>query len=102
MAVKIIKFGGSSFRRPECYRSVSKHIANSLAHGFDQVVVVVSAMYGETENLKKLALSVSERCDGAAMDTVLTTGEIVSVGLLEAALERYSVTVSSLFGYSLG
>lgn len=102
MTVKIMKFGGSSFRRADCYRSVSAHIANRLAKDADQLVIVVSAMYGVTESLKTLALSVNERCGNAALDTVLTTGEIVSVGLLEAALERYSVPVSSLCGYSLG
>ncbi|WP_409410894.1 uridylate kinase [Bradyrhizobium sp. sBnM-33] len=97
-----MKFGGSSFRAANDYRSVSAHIMNRLATDADKVVVVVSAMYGVTESLKALALSVNDRCQSAALDTVLTTGEIVSVGLLEAALERYSVPVSSLFGYSLG
>ncbi|UPJ47814.1 uridylate kinase [Bradyrhizobium sp. 200] len=102
MTVTIMKFGGSSFRRADCYRSVSAHIMDRLATDADQVVVVVSAMYGVTESLKALALAVNDRCDSAALDTVLTTGEMVSVGLLEAALERYSVPVSTLFGYSLG
>lgn len=102
MTVKIMKFGGSSFRRADCYLSVSGHIANRLAADADQVVVVVSAMYGVTESLRALALSVNEGCNGAALDAVLTTGEIASVGLLEAALERYSLQASSLFGYSFG
>lgn len=102
MTVKIMKFGGSSFCRADCYRFVSDHIVHRLATDADQAVIVVSAMYGVTDSLKALAFSVNERCDGAALDTVLTTGEIVSVGLLEAALKRYSVPVSSLFGYTLG
>ncbi|MET4754681.1 uridylate kinase [Bradyrhizobium sp. RT11b] len=102
MTVKIMKFGGSSFRDADCYRSVAAHIASRLANDSDQAVVIVSAMYGVTESLKRLALSVNEQCDGAASAAVLTTGEIVSVGLLETALERHSVPVSSLFGYSLG
>ncbi|QQO13854.1 uridylate kinase [Bradyrhizobium diazoefficiens] len=102
MTVKIMKFGGSSFREAHHYRSVSAHIMDRLVTDADQIVVVVSAMYGATDSLKELALSVNERCEGAALGTVLTTGEIVSVGLLEAALKRYSVPVSSLFGYSLG
>lgn len=102
MTVKIMKFGGSSFRDANCYRSVSAHIARSLANDADQAVVIVSAMYGVTDSLKRLAFSVNEQCDGAALDAVLTTGEMVSAGLLETALERHSVPVSSLFGYSLG
>lgn len=102
MKIKIMKFGGSSFREAHCYQSVSAHIMERLATDADKVVVVVSAMYGVTESLNALALSVNERCGGTALGTVLTTGEIVSVGLLEAALERYSVSISSLFGYSFG
>ncbi|WOH75681.1 uridylate kinase [Bradyrhizobium sp. NDS-1] len=102
MTVKVVKFGGSSFRRADCYRSVSTHIANRLATDADRVVVVVSAMYGVTESLKALAFSVNDLCNSRALDTVLTTGEIASVGLLEAALERHSIPASSLFGYSSG
>ncbi|PVE20450.1 uridylate kinase [Microvirga sp. KLBC 81] len=102
MIVRILKFGGSSFRNGDDYNFIASHIVKRLSTDADRVVVIVSAMYGVTDSLRQLALSVSERCGRAALDAVLTSGEVVSVGLLEAALEQHSVAVSALFGYSLG
>ncbi|WP_128929880.1 uridylate kinase [Bradyrhizobium guangxiense] len=102
MSIKVMKFGGSSFRDAEAYRAVSRHIVDRLANDARQVVVVVSAMHGQTDVLKSLALSVNEICSTVALDTVLTAGEMISAGLLEAALQRHSVPTSSLFGYSIG
>ncbi|MGY3146505.1 aspartate kinase [Bradyrhizobium sp. USDA 3397] len=102
ISIKVMKFGGSSFRNAESYHAVSKHMLDRLANDAHQVVVVVSAMQGHTEALKSLALAVNETCKTAALHTVLTAGEMISVGLLEAALQRHSVSTSSLFGYSIG
>ncbi|WP_052363156.1 amino acid kinase family protein [Bradyrhizobium sp. DOA9] len=102
MTIKVMKFGGSSFTDAGSYHIVARHILDRLAKDAEQVIVVVSAMQGHTEALKSLVLSVNETCSTDASHAVLTAGEMISVGLLEAALQRHSVPVASLFGYSVG
>jgi aspartate kinase len=98
----VLKFGGSSFLRPDDYRRVAAHIASRAGAGARKVVVVVSAMSGTTGNLKAIMLDVNERASAASLDAALATGEMLSACLLEAAISRLGIAVTSLNGYSLG
>lgn len=98
----VLKFGGSSFLRPEDYRRVAGHIGDRLAAGESKIVAVVSAMSGMTGNLKAVMLDVNKQASPSNLDAALATGEMLSACLLEAAISRLGISVSSLNGYSLG
>lgn len=98
----VLKFGGSSFLTPEDYSRVAGHIAVRLEAGATKAVVVVSAMSGTTGNLKAIMLAVNEHASAASLDAALATGEMLSACLLEAAVSRLGIAVTSLNGYGLG
>ncbi|ESZ65975.1 uridylate kinase [Mesorhizobium sp. L103C119B0] len=102
MNATVLKFGGSSFMHPEDYRRVAGHIADRLAAGENKIVAVVSAMSGTTGNLKAIMLDVNKQASPSNLDAALATGEMLSACLLEAAISRLGVPVTSLNGYSLG
>ncbi|WP_028055383.1 amino acid kinase family protein [Sinorhizobium medicae] len=98
----ILKFGGSNFLDLEGYGRVARHIEQRLATGENKIVVVVSAMKGETDSLKAQILEVNKEASPSNLDAALATGEMKSVCLLEAAISRLGISVTSLIGYSLG
>lgn len=102
MMVTILKFGGSNFLDLEGYGRVARHIEQRLAAGENKIVVVVSAMKGETDSLKAQILEVNKEASPSNLDAALATGEMKSVCLLEAAVSRLGISVTSLNGYSLG
>ena len=81
-----------------------EHVAGKVA-GFvrdgHQVVVVVSAMSGETDRLIKLANSINPKGNRREMDHILSTGEQVSTGLLALALEKLGVPARSFTGWQV-
>ena len=85
MALIVQKYGGTSVANPERIRNVAKRVARFKAMGH-QVVVVVSAMSGETNRLIGLAKQLMEHPDPRELDMIAATGEQVSVGLLAMAL----------------
>ena len=85
MALFVQKFGGTSVGTVGRIREVAKRVAASVAGG-DQVVVVVSAMSGETNRLEKLGFHVAPRPTPREMDVLLAAGEQVSVALVAMAL----------------
>lgn len=85
MALIVQKFGGSSVSNINRIQNVARIVSNARQKGH-AVVVVVSAMYGETDRLIKLAHSVSET-NLREYDVLVSTGEQMSAALLSMALE---------------
>jgi aspartate kinase len=95
------KFGGTSVADPERIREVADHVARTKRRG-DDVVVVVSAMGKETDNLIALANAVSTTQPGREMDMLLTIGERKSMALLCMALADLGVEAVSFTGSQVG
>jgi aspartate kinase len=101
MATIVMKFGGTSVGSVERIKAVARRVAKAQAKG-DRVVVVVSAMGGETDRLLKLAHEVSARPDLREMDVVLSSGERVSIALLAMAMQDLGCPAQSLTGRQVG
>jgi aspartate kinase len=97
MTLIVQKYGGTSMGSVERIEHVAAKVAATRAQGH-QVVVVVSAMSGETDRLIKLAKSVNPRGNAREFDQVAATGEQVTVGLLALALEKRGVKARSYTG----
>jgi aspartate kinase len=80
------KYGGTSVADPERIRAVARRCLQARAEGHD-LVVVVSAMSGETNRLLKLVQSVNQRPSEREQDVVVATGEQVTIGLLSLAIQ---------------
>lgn len=94
------KYGGTSVGSPELIRKVAARIACLRARGVD-VAVVVSAMGDHTDRLVDLAREVSAQPDPRELDSLLSTGEQVSVSLLAMALRDVGVPARSLLGFQV-
>jgi aspartate kinase len=97
MALIVQKYGGTSMGSPERIGAVADRVGRARAEGH-QVVVVVSAMSGETDRLIKLAKSISARPPAREMDVLLATGEQASIALLAMALAGRGVPARSFTG----
>jgi aspartate kinase len=95
------KFGGTSVANPERIRNVAARVATYRAQG-SQVVVVVSAMSGVTDNLIKLAKELTPLPNEREMDVLLATGEQTTIALTAIALESLDVPAISLTGAQAG
>ena len=85
MALIVQKYGGTSVGSIERIKNVAQRVARFKAQGH-QVVVVVSAMTGETNRLINLAKEIQSHPDPREMDVLLSTGEQVTIALLSMAL----------------
>ncbi|MCU0309854.1 MAG: aspartate kinase [Acidimicrobiales bacterium] len=101
MALLVQKFGGTSVGDPERMRAVADHVARTVRKG-DQVVVVVSAMGKETDELLRLAREVSDTRPGREMDMLVTAGERKAMALLCMALADRGVVAESFTGSQAG
>jgi aspartate kinase len=101
VALVVQKFGGTSVGDPDRIRAVADHVARTRRQG-DEVVVVVSAMGKETDDLLHLANQVSRTQPGREMDMLITAGERKSVALLCMALADLGVGASSFTGSQAG
>ncbi|MCK5860150.1 aspartate kinase [Abyssibacter sp.] len=97
MTLLVQKFGGSSVATVERIRHVASKVAASRAAGH-KVVVVVSAMAGETDRLIGLAKEASTQPAAREMDVLLSTGEQVTIALLAMILEQMDVPARSYTG----
>jgi aspartate kinase len=95
------KFGGTSVADSDRIRNVADYVARSRRRG-DQVVVVVSAMGKETDDLLHLAAQVSVTRPGREMDMLITAGERKSMALLCMALHDLGVGADSFTGSQAG
>ena len=104
MALIVHKYGGTSMGSPERIRNVAKRVAKWARAGH-QMVVVPSAMSGETNRLLGLAREVSPAVQTAAvtreLDMIACTGEQVSVGLLSLALQAEGMDAVSYSGWQV-
>jgi aspartate kinase len=100
MSLIVQKYGGTSMGSVERIEHVAGKVAASREQGH-QVVVVVSAMSGETDRLLKLARSIDPRGSAREMDQIAATGEQVTIGLLALALEKRGVKARSYAGHQV-
>ena len=97
MALIVQKYGGTSVGTPERIKAVADRVKRFVDRG-DQVVVVVSAMSGETNRLVALSQAVSSNPHPREMDVLLSTGEQVTIALLTLALQEQSLDARSYLG----
>jgi aspartate kinase len=95
------KFGGTSVGSPERIREVADSVARCRRRG-DEVVLVVSAMGKETDELLRLAREVSETRPGREMDMLITAGERKAIALVCMALADLGVEAESYTGSQAG
>ncbi len=100
MALIVQKFGGTSVGSIERIRNVARRVAKWKAAGHD-LVVVPSAMAGETNRLIGLAESLDPHPDARELDVVAATGEQVTIGLLAMALIGLGVKARSYAGWQV-
>src|SRR3989440_4785995 len=95
------KYGGTSVGNTDRIRNVAARVAKYHAKG-DQIVVVVSAMSGVTDNLIKLAKDLMPLPNEREMDVLLATGEQTTIALTAIALHALGVPAVSLTGAQAG
>ncbi|BAU48017.1 aspartate kinase [Sulfurifustis variabilis] len=100
MALIVQKYGGTSVGSPERIAAVADKVARMRAAGHD-MVVVVSAMSGETDRLIKLAKSVHPEPPARELDVLLATGEQSTIALLSMALNRRGAEARSYTGHQV-
>ena len=101
MALIVQKYGGTSVANPARIKNVAARVAKYRAQG-DQVVVVVSAMSGVTDNLIKMAKEIMPLPSEREMDMLLATGEQTTIALTAIALHALDVQAVSLTGAQAG
>jgi len=94
------KYGGTSVGSLERIRNVAERVIRYKEQG-NEVVVVVSAMSGETDRLLKLAAGISRFPDERETDVVISTGEQVTSALLAIMLKELGYDAVSLLGYQI-
>jgi aspartate kinase len=97
MSLIVQKYGGTSVGSIERIRAVADKVKRARDRG-DSVVVVVSAMSGETDRLIGLAKAIQERPHPRELDVLLSTGEQVTIALLAMALDAIDCPVRSYTG----
>jgi aspartate kinase len=100
MARVVQKYGGTSVGDVERIRNVARRVVNTRNQGHE-VVVVVSAMAGETDKLIRLAQQVTPTPDEREMDVLISTGEQVSIALLAIALKDMGMGAKSYLGFQI-
>jgi aspartate kinase len=101
MSLVVQKFGGTSVADPERMRAVADHVARTRRRG-DDVIVVVSAMGKETDELLRLAHEVSSTRPGREMDMLITAGERKAMALLTMAMVEAGCPAASFTGSQAG
>jgi aspartate kinase len=100
LALIVQKYGGTSVGSVERMRLVAQRVAATCAAG-NRVVVVVSAMAGETNRLLKLATDLIPQPDPRESDVLVATGEQVSAALVSMALIDAGVRARSMLGHQI-
>ena len=101
MAFVVEKFGGTSVADPDRIRIVADHVARRRSHG-DEVVLVVSAMGSETDQLLRMASDVAADPPGREVDMLITGGERKACALMAMALSDVGVPAASFTGSQAG
>ncbi len=100
MALIVQKYGGTSVGTTERIKDVAARVKKARAKG-DDIIVVVSAMSGETNRLIGLAEEMTGNPEGREFDVVVSTGEQVTIGLLAMALTGIDCPATSLTGWQI-
>lgn len=100
MPLVVQKYGGTSVGNIERIKNVVKKIKKAVDAG-NKVVVVSSAMSGETDRLLGLTRELSSRPDPREQDMVVSTGEQVAIGLVAIALKELGIDAVSLTGWQV-
>lgn len=100
MALLVQKYGGTSVASLERIQGVADKVAKFVDEGH-QVVVVLSAMSGETNRLTEMANTMQQRPSKREMDMLLTTGEQVTVALLSMGLQQKGYNAISYAGWQI-
>jgi len=100
MALVVQKYGGTSVANLEKIENVARKVIKTKEAGND-VVVVLSAMAGETNRLIELARQAAEDYDVREYDTLISTGEQVTISLLAMILNRMGHSARSLLGFQV-
>jgi len=101
MALIVQKYGGTSVADVERIRAVADRVVETHKAG-NQVVVVVSAMAGETDRLVRLAHAISPDPVPREYDVLVSTGEQVTIALLAMAIQAQGISAQSFTGGQLG
>jgi aspartate kinase len=96
----VMKFGGTSMAGIERIRSVAERVAREARAG-NEVLVVVSAMAGETDRLVQLCREAAALHDPKEYDVVVASGEQVTAGLLAMTLQNMGLAARSFMGWQL-
>lgn len=97
MALIVQKYGGTSVGNPEKIKAVAERVLSYSRQGHE-MVVVLSAMSGETDRLISLANSVQDQPDSREMDVLLSTGEQVTISLFAMAVKAAGYDAISFLG----
>jgi len=100
MALVVQKYGGTSVGDIERIRNVAQRVIATKNQGHE-VVVVVSAMAGETDKLIRLAQQVTSNPDERELDVLVSTGEQVSIALLTMTLKSMGFDAKSYLGFQI-
>ncbi len=100
MTIIVQKFGGTSVANPERIKAVAEKVAKFASQGH-KIVVVVSAMSGETNKLINLANEMMSSPEPREMDTIISTGEQVTSGLTALALINLGIKAKSYAGHQV-
>jgi aspartate kinase len=100
MALVVQKYGGTSVGDIERIKNVARRVLNTKNQG-NKLVVVVSAMAGETDKLIRLAQQITPVPDERELDVLVSTGEQVSIALLAMALKSMDCDSKSYLGFQI-
>ena len=101
MGLIVQKFGGSSVANTERLQNVADIVTSTYKAGND-VVVVVSAQGDTTDDLIEKANEINPKASKREMDSLLSTGELISMSLLAMAIQKLGFPVISLSGWQAG
>jgi aspartate kinase len=100
MSILVMKFGGTSVATTDRIKRASKRVAREVANGHD-VIVIVSAMAGETNKLVGFVNDISPFYDAREYDAVVSSGENVTAGLMALQLQEMEIPARSWQGWQV-
>ena len=100
MALLVMKFGGTSVANVDRIKRAAKRVALEVAHG-KNVIVIVSAMAGKTNELVKWVNDTSQFYDAREYDAVVSSGENVTAGLMALTLQEMDIPARSWQGWQI-
>ena len=100
MPILVMKFGGTSVATPDRIRRAAKRVGLEVAKGYD-VIVIVSAMAGETNKLVDFVTGISPLYDAREYDAVVSSGENVTAGLMALTLQEMDIPARSWQGWQV-